>query len=358
MKMMKAILGRRKKHFGIDIGTNSVKLVEVNCQGKKPLLKTLISAPLQPDIHQDGNINNPQALSAVIRDLVNKAGISTAYCVSAINGQHVFNRFINFPVMIKAEVLEAIKWDAEKYIPYDPADCYMDVVILASGPGAREMKVLLVAAGREIIDTHVEILLKADLQPLAIDFGALALGRALPNLNTQRSSVILDMGAGSTQMTFYKGQEITFSRSIPFGGNRITHVLQEQLGLSWQEAENYKVGQKKLLVPQEGETGEVERMRNILRLTFNDMKREINRSLDYYHAKNQDEALTQMVFTGGCSLLPGLPEILLTDLDLQHVTVDLSEVIAYEPTFDKAFLQSVSPVFSTALGLALWKDSQ
>lgn len=352
-----SFFAKKKKHFGIDIGTSSVKLVEVEHRGEKPMLKVLASAPLRPEVFQDGNIGDRQALSEMIRDVVIKSGISTPYCVSAVEGQHVFNRFINFPVMSKAEVLEAVKWDAEKYIPYDPGDCYMDAVILAGEPGAREMKVLLVAVGKEVIDTQVEVLQNAELQPLAIDFGALALGRALLGGLGQQNSVILDIGASSTKMTFFKGQAIAFSRTMPFGGSRITRILQEQLGLSWEEAEHYKLRQKELFVSGEGETAEVAQVRNILRLVVNDVKREINRSLEYYQMQNQEDTLTHMVFTGGGSLLPGLKEMLLADLNLHPVGADLSKTVNCGSAFDKTFLQSASPAFSTALGLALWEEN-
>ena len=356
--MLNKLFRFQKKHFGIDIGTGSIKLVEIGGRGEKPLLKVLTSVPLRQDVYREGNLGSQQALSDVIRELVAKSGISTPYCVSCIEGQHVFNRFINFPVMPKAEVLEAVKWDAEKYIPYPPEDCYMDALILASEPGAREMKVLLLAAGKEVIEAHVEVLQKADLQPVAIDFGALALGRALLGQSTKQNSVILDIGASSSNMTFFKGPAIAFSRTIPFGGNRITRILQEQLGLHWEEAENYKVRQKDLFVPQKGETAEVERMRNVLRLSINDVKREINRSLEYYQQQNPDDALSQIMFTGGGSRLAGLPQILLADLDLQHIVADLAKTIDYGPIFDKTFLQSAAPVFGTALGLALWEGNQ
>lgn len=353
--MLKKLFGLEKRHFGIDIGTGSIKLVEVENRGTQPLLKVLTSVPVRQDIFQEGNISNPQVLSDLIRETVSKSGVSTRYCVSCIEGQHVFNRFINFPLMSKAEVLEAVKWDAEKYIPYAPEECYMDAVILTGEPEAREMKVLLVAAAKELIDTHADILQRADLQPLAIDFGALALGRALLGQKIQENSVILDIGAGSTKMTFYKGNAIAFSRTMPFGGNRITRLIQEQFGLHWEEAEHYKVRQQELLVPREGETEEVAQVRNLVRLAVNDVKREINRSLEYYQMQNQADVLSQMVFTGGGSLLPGLKELLLADLDLRPVAVDLSQIVDYGHAFDKAYLQSVSPVFGTALGLALWE---
>jgi len=354
--MLNKLFKLRKKYFGIDIGTGGIKLVELEGRGENRKLKVLADVPLSQGLYREGQISDGPALSERIRELVAKSGISTTYCVSCMEGQHVLNRFINLPVMSKEEALEAIKWDAEKYMPYAPEDCYMDAVILDGMPGVQEMKVLLVAVGKEIIDAHAEVLQQAGLQPLAIDFGALALGRALLGRDTQRNSVILDIGAGSTKMSFFKGTAIAFSRTIPFGGNRITRLLQDELGLSWEEAETFKVRQTDLLAGPGGELAEMEKVRNLLRLAVSDVKREINRSLEYYQMQNREEALSQMVFTGGGSLLPGLKEMLLADLDLQPVVADLSRTVAYGPGFDKASLQSISPLFGTALGLALWEE--
>jgi type IV pilus assembly protein PilM len=355
--MVNKLFNLQKKHFGIDIGTGNIKIVELESQREKPLLKVLTSALLPQNIYRDGNISNREALGDAIRELVRKSGISTPYCVSAIEGQHIFNRFINFPVMTKREVLEVIKWDAEKYIPYAPGDCYMDAVILHGEPGAREMKVLLVASGKEVIDAHVELLCKADLIPVAIDFGALALGRALLDQSIKHNSIILDIGASSTKIIFFKGQSLTFSRTMSFGGNWITHIIQEQLGVSWEEAESFKIRQKDLLFSRDDETGKGERVRNILTLAVNDLKREIHRSLEYYQIQNQDDGLSQIIFTGGGAMLRGLQEMLLTDLDLSHVSTDLSSRIDCGSVFDKTGLLSASPIFSTALGLALWGEN-
>ncbi|HWR56798.1 MAG TPA: type IV pilus assembly protein PilM [Negativicutes bacterium] len=353
--MLHKLFKMPKRHVGLDIGTGGIKLVELEGRTAKPRLKVWAGAPLPQGIYREGQIGDGRALSDRIRELVAKSGVSTTYCVSCMEGQHVFNRFINMPAMSKEEVLEAIKWDAEKYLPYAPEDCYLDAVILKGAPGVQEMKVLLVAAGRKIVDAHAAVLQQAGLQPVAIDFGALALGRALLDGSAQKNRVILDLGAGSTKMSFFKGAIIAFSHTIPFGGNHITRLLQDELGLSWEEAENYKARQTDLLAGRGEDLTEVENMRKLLRLAVGDVKREINRSLAYYQSRNREEPLSQMIFTGGGSLLPGLKEMLLADLDLQPVVADLSRTVAYGPGFAKTSLQSLSPLFGTALGLALWE---
>jgi type IV pilus assembly protein PilM len=351
------LFGKKKQYLGIDIGAGTVKIVELDTSAAGPSVQIMALAPVPQGVMQEGQIKNTDALSAIIREIVSKNGVSTQYCVSAVDGQQIFNRFLDFPVMTKEEVLEAVKWDAEKYIPYSPDACYIDAVILPNEAGAQTMKVLLIAAGKEIIDTHVEVLQKAELTPVAIDFGPLALGRVLLDKAMKGTTVVLDIGAGSAKMTFFKGQAIALSRTLPFDGNRITKLLQDELGLDWQEAETFKLRQHNLLGSTQVD-GKLQHFHTMTVFLLNDMKREINRSLEYFQMQHRDEDIENVVFTGGCSLMHGLRDALLADLGLGGKQADLTEILDSSPSYDKKYLQSVSPLFATAVGLALWEKSK
>lgn len=347
----------RRNHFGLDIGNGNIKIVEVQHQSDKPLLTVVSQAPMPVDIYRDGQILDQRALADKIREVVSKGGVSTPRCVFAVEGQHIVNRFLSFPAMTKAEVLEVVKWDAEKYIPYPLEACYLDVIILEPVSEAKDMCVLLVAATKEIIDTHVETLLKAELTPVGIDFGALALGRTFMGKESHHTTVILDIGASSTKMTFFRGSTMSFSRTMPFGGKRITKVIQDVLKISWDEAEAYKIGRTNLLQTDGLDSDNATAVRSVLQLSVKDLKREIQRSLEYYRTQNRGEVLENILFTGGGALLPGLSDALLTDLALHVLPADLTTVVEAGPAFDKKFLQCVSPLYGTALGLAVWEES-
>ena len=143
------LLKRNKRAIGLDIGSSSVKLMELEHDPKAGSyrLASFGIEPLPPEAIVDGAVMNTGAVVDAIRRLVEKARVKTKEAVVSISGNSVIIKRINLPVMTMEELEESIQWEAEQYIPFDINDVNIDVQLLegaAETPG--QMEELLVAA--------------------------------------------------------------------------------------------------------------------------------------------------------------------------------------------------------------------
>ncbi len=149
--------GPKGNSIGIDIGTESVKLAEVSTTGSEPVLLSVGILPMPETIMNDGRIVDSEALAALLRQLVATSGASSREVVIAIGGRTIFAREVLFPVMEQEELKEAIKWDMDKYVPYEPDSFYHDFAIIGKTQNELELKVLLVAAPLDVVDSSVTV---------------------------------------------------------------------------------------------------------------------------------------------------------------------------------------------------------
>ena len=162
-------MARKKNALGLDIGSSSVKLVQLRETKKGIHLVNLSMANLPPEAIVDGALMNSAAVIETIREMVAKLRLKTKQVALSISGHSVIIKKIPLPAMTKDELDESIKWEAEQYIPFDVNEVYIDYQILQSRPEQGQMDVLLVAAKREIVDEYAGIARDAGLEPVVVD---------------------------------------------------------------------------------------------------------------------------------------------------------------------------------------------
>jgi type IV pilus assembly protein PilM len=242
------VFGKRKNVIGLDIGSSSIKLVELN-EGKSGYkLQNLAISPLPPEAIVDGALMDSVTIVDTIRDLISTCKVKTKDVVTSVSGHSVIVKKITLPFMTKAELEESIQWEAERYIPFDINDVNIDFQIFGSSSENPEvMDVILVAAKKDIINDYVSILMEAGLNPVIIDIDAFALENMLGiNYDLEKEEVvaIANVGASITNINIIKNNTSAFTRDIFKGGNQITEEIQRQLHIDFEEAEKIKVGSK------------------------------------------------------------------------------------------------------------------
>lgn len=234
--------------IGIDIGSNLIKVVEAKA-GKDGINVVAIGVGPTPAGTIDNEIIvDPQALGQALKSLLAESGITCKRCVSSVAGQSsVVVRIIEVPKMTRQELAETMKWEVERHVPFAADEVMMDFEPIEradSNPDDQNMEVLLAVAQQELINSHVEMLLAAGLQPVAIDVEPLAAARALIDASSdglrEASVAIVNVGASVTDMGVYRTGVLAFPRTLPIAGNAITRALSENLHLSEEDAERMK----------------------------------------------------------------------------------------------------------------------
>ncbi|NLY89020.1 MAG: type IV pilus assembly protein PilM, partial [Firmicutes bacterium] len=167
-----------KVGVGLDIGTRGVKVVRVSGDSTFRVNR-FAAVPLDEGAIDAGVVADRKAVAAAIREVLRAGRIRQKRVVVAIAGQDVVVRHLKMPLMEDEEAANAIRWEAERYIPYPVDEVMFDFEIIGRNRNEGEMEVILVCAHNDIIRSHLDVLQEAGVQPLAIDIQPFAMMRGL-----------------------------------------------------------------------------------------------------------------------------------------------------------------------------------
>jgi len=342
---------------GLDIGSSSVKAIEIAVKGKNKgfELKNLGIAPLPPEAIVQGAFLNSSAIVDSIKEAIDNGRIKTKEVAAAVSGHSVIVKKVSLPAMTRSELEDQIQWEAEQYIPFDVNEVNLDFQILDTSEGEGEMDVLLVAAKRDLIDDYVQVITEAGLTPVCVDVAAFAVENAFElNYEAEANDTIALVNVGSQVVNISIVQDGVpgFTRDINTGGNQYTQEIQKALSISFEEAERIKLGgvardADKEVVPQEVEQA--------IRSVTDTVVGEIARSLDFFTATSSDAHITKVLLSGGGARMAGFDAAFAerTGLDVE-VMNPLGRMMGGKG-FDPQFLNEIGPSLSVGVGLATRK---
>jgi len=346
---------RRKFLVGVDIGTHSIKVVRLKPKGQGYRLLNFGIMPVRAVAVVDGNIADAGAVVEAVRNLMRVEKIRTKEVATAVSGQSVIVKRIRLPQMTEQELNEAIQGEAEQHIPFEIADVNLDFQILppareADGRADNQMDVLLVAAKKATIQDYTSLLTAAGLNPVVVDIDAFALGNAYEVATGQEDSVValVDIGATTMNIHILKAGATLFQRDITLGGQRYTTTIQQELRVSYEQAEALKLGVGTL--DQRSQEGVLAIMARV----SEEISEEMQRSFEFFHTTAPDAIIDKVVISGGCAKIKGLDRFLSHRLGLPVSVADPFQGLYYSPkVFDPDYLHDMAPVAAVSMGLAL-----
>jgi len=340
---------KKKEVVGIDIGSSSVKVVQLkDNKGSLQLLNVGIF-PLSPEAIVDNTLMDSASIAAVIKNLVASLGIKIKDVVCSISGNSVIIRKIVLPAMPQEELEDQISWEAEQYIPFDINDVNMDFQILSPDSNdPSKMNVLLVASKKDIINDYVSVFSEAGMQLSVVDVDSFAVQNAFEANHDYSSEDILalvNIGASVMNINVIKDGLTLFTRDVQMGGNLYTEEIQKQIGLSSEEAE---IG--KLLACESANVP----LRNVILKVNETITQEIRRSLDFYNSTANDDRISRVFVSGGCSKIFGLIDTISEKIGLPVEKLNPFAKLQYnEKDFDPEYLQEIGPFMAVPVGLAI-----
>ena len=349
-KLLRKIAGRREDAIGLDIGSGSVKMADVVLRNGKPYLKRMALMEAPERAVEDGAIAEEDLLADTLQKLAAKNGFAGGRVAAALGGRNLFIREVNFPRMTEKEMREAIRWDLEKYVPFSPDNLYFDFWIVGSGATEMEVRVLLVAVPKEVVDSLVRVVRKAGLKLVAIDIEPLAIQRTLPMV---ADCMVIDSGAAVSQVTLFQKHSPVFTRNIPIGGNQFTETMMEGLEIGREEAELVKHRGVNLLEPVANTAEATDVVQGQIDRVVAELAGEVRRTLEYYQVQNRNVSISSVFITGGGAKMAQLPEKLSAILELPVVLHDPLLNMEIAPSFNRQYLRGVGPQMAVAVGLAL-----
>lgn len=340
---------KQKEVIGIDVGSSSVKLVQLKeNKGVYHLLNAGI-IPLPPEAIVDNTLMDSSSIVSAIKNLVTSLGVKVKDVACSISGNSVIIRKIVLPAMPSEELEDQISWEAEQYIPFDIKDVNMDFQILSpDSMDPSRMNVLLVASKKDIISDYVSVFNEAGMQLSVVDVDSFAVQNAFEINHDSRPEDILaliNIGASVMNINIVKDGITLFTRDVQMGGNLYTEEIQKQLGMSGEESESAK------MLAQESNN---KALMDVISKVNETITQEIRRSLDFYNSTASDDRITSVFISGGCSKVYNLVNTITDKIGLQVDSIDPFAKLKFnEKDFDPEYLQEIGPLMVVPVGLAI-----
>ena len=342
---------------GLDLGTYAVRAVEMQVGGQPTLLR-FAQVTLPPGAIRDGEVVDVGAVAAAIKRLWAQGGFKTKRVVLGVANQRVIVRQAELPAMSEADLRAALQFEAQELIPIPVEDAILDSQILeemVSPEGEPRMRILLAAAQRDMVRTHLAAVEGAGLNAIAVDVIPFALVRALFDPATQSftgdgsAEAIVAIGGGVTNVVVHEQGVPRFVRVLLVGGDDVTDAIARDLDVDLDAAEDLK----RRADISSGDAA-VARAGQVVSDRLTPLVEEIRGSLDYYLAQSQSSPIGRVLVTGGGSRLPGLMERLQSQLGGRVEPAHPLAALKIGPiSLSQAQLAEHEPLMTVPIGLAL-----
>ena len=379
--------------IGLDIGTHSVKAVQLSKFGDSPKVDKALLLNLGADGSDEAQM---EATIGAMRTIATTFDAKKALLAAALPGEDTFIRYLRFPQMPPDELRNSIELEADQNLPYDLSELMMDSIVLEEVTERNEtiIKVLLVAAKGDVIRQTLNYFQTVGLSPNMLGVTTLAIADSFEANNgfqADESVALINIGASSTNIHFCRDGISNFTRDISRAGRDLTAAIQKLLKVGYAEAEAMKIGYGISKVeagssdlldmpetsPFESEppievdleengyedattepmarekADDASRIVNATRPALSRLIGEIRRSIDYYEKQLYEKSVDKLVLSGGSALFPGLDQSLADATGVPVEIVDpVQAFVVDESSPEVAPLMENRAQFNVAVGLA------
>jgi type IV pilus assembly protein PilM len=345
--------------IGLDVGTNAVRAVELSFGRGRPLVRRMGQVALPVGAVVAGEVVDPPTVAAALRRLWREAGFSSRSVVVGVANQRVVARMAEFPSLPDEELRSSLPYQVQDLIPIPVDDAQLDfhVVERFERAGQEMVRVLLVAAHRDMVRSLLAALDGANLTASGIDLVPAALIRAVHDPGSWLSDesadggqeVVVGVGAGVTNVVVHDNGVPQFVRTLPTGGLAVTEALASDFGVEQDVAEGIKRGGDGGLA-----TAEAVRVDDVASLALTPLASEVAGSLDFHLAQIEGSQLRRAVLTGGGARLRSLRGLLEDQLGVPVVAADPFAQLQVGTTgLAPELVAASADIFTVAVGLAL-----
>lgn len=345
------LFSKKQKYLGVDIGTASLKICELENIRGRATLSTYGLATLPNDLIRNDSPEVISEITQALKEIIDKANITSRKAVAALPGYSVFTFEVELPMMSDEDFESAIRFEAEKYIPVPINEMVVDWEIIEEVISQNEKsekqklrRVLLTAAPRNLVARYTTIFEGAGLELDSLETEAMALVRSL--VGEDKSPIlILDMGATATDICLVDGGFPRLSKGIDIGGGMVTEAIAESLNIDVAQAEQFKKDFGLLASDKNSDVPDT------VRSIMDEFIIEIQKVLDLYYDK-RGRSIEKIILTGGSARLKGLGDYIERTLNTKvYAGNPWARVVTPARIHDS--VKRIGPEFSVAIGLAM-----
>lgn len=339
------------KIMGLDIGSSMVKLVEVDRSKKGYSLEYVGLAPLPDGAIVDKSIKKPDLIGQAVTALHRSSKSRTKFVATSLSGKAVIIKQVTMTSMNDGQLEKQIQMEAEPYIPFDIKDVNLDFFIMGDRPEKEgAMEVVLVAAKKDYMAEHIDLIGSLNLVPTVVDVDPFALEVmyefCYPNVQEEIVALV-NVGASTINVNILKSGASQYTRDLPLGGDSVTREIMRFFDVDFERAENIKRGaQLDNINPRN--------LRKIFQRSVDYFVSELQKILDFFSTNVSYDPIQKIFLSGGAATTFGLVSTLEAELNIPVELVDPFRSFRIdEKVFDVDYLTAVGPTMALAVGLAL-----
>ena len=337
-----------KTYLTLDIGTSSVKMLEIqDTDGALQVMQAGVE-PLPSNTVQAGLIQDPARLAASLQSLIEAHQIKTTDVVTALPGSVVVSKRLTLPAQEPSELHQSILFEAGNVIPESLEEMSIDYQVLGRTADTQTVDILLVAVRKDVLEGYVTAMRQAGLVPRIVDVDYFALEngfelnyQARPDETIGETIGLIDIGAQSASIHIVKDGQSACTAEVPVGGQHLTHFLAQELGIDHGQAERLKLG-----------TEDRDAVQPLLARAAQQLVDEVQRGLDFAWSDAGHDQLHTIYVSGGSARLPGLVSTMATRLGVKTEIFEPFRLLDVHPSVDDVWLDRHAASFAVGVGLA------
>jgi type IV pilus assembly protein PilM len=343
-----------KNAYGIDIGTQSVKIVELHKRGANAFEVANYAHwndDLGDTVQSKGNSMSTDKVAGIISNMMKESGMKISEAYFAMPGFLSFSSVINLPKMSDAELAQAVPLEARQYIPVPMSDVQVDWINLGDNPTKDKTQVLIMAIPNSAIRRYTQIAQSLGIKIKGFELDIFSQIRSLEL--EPRNTCIVDIGARSSTVSIInENKELMMTRSFDVGGNQISTRISEVMNISMERAEQLKIDNGMV-----GDQGVASVIGGVIGAFIGD---EVLRMLHEFN-ENREQKVEKVLICGGISRMKGVQDFVTQKLhSLDKNFIETEVAIAYPSNKLKVkgelyeeFVQNIWQDLSLAIGIAL-----
>lgn len=345
-----------KRILTLDVGASTIKLAEFLVgKDQQPVLNNygIRAVGIAPSDEESRMLYTGTA----VRELMQEMRIRGGSVLLSLSGMHVFSRYVKLPPVSGDKIAQVVEYEAKQNIP-NLDEVVWDKQILAGEDG--EMDVLLTAVKQQVVEQLAETLHECGLEIELVDVSVAALYNAYRNAypGAEGCTMILDMGAKTTNVVFAEGEQL-WSRSFPVSGHTITQAISNDFNLEFGMAEQLK--EQVSMVALGGayeplEDKQADQVSKCIRGSMTRMHAEIMRSINSYRSQQHGTSPVRVLLTGGSAVMQYLDVFLHEKLNIPVEYMNPFETLTVGGNVDEDRINSDWHLLSEVVGLAYRKS--
>lgn len=368
-KILKGLQGGDESVIGIDIGSSSIKIVQLRASRGVAVLETYGEISLGPYAKQAiGKMVkiSPEQTAEAIMDLMREANVTARSGGVSIPFSSSLVSVLTLPDVDKESLKRIIPIEARKYIPVQISEVTIDWFVIPreegeqsafdqvqkeAVKGPKTQEVLLVAIQNATLRGYQTLTSTAGVNVGFYEIEIFSVIRSVVDHGVA-PILVVDIGAATTKIYIVERGVVRLTHLTTIGGQHMTEVLARSMGWEFEKAERVK-RERGLVNSAAYSTVENEQIKAALLSTLSRIFSEVNRVLLSY-GQRYNKNVARIILTGGGASLPGLSGVAKTSL---NVEAQIANPFAHTeaPAFLDTVLRDIGPGFAVSIGLALRK---